>query len=65
MTESRTAHLGFRLLASRLGVKDFPVRRVRVERDLAAPMRDGVSLLADRWAPEGRSDAPLESVSAR
>jgi hypothetical protein len=28
-------------------------RKVRVEQDLRVPMRDGVDLLADRYAPVG------------
>lgn len=30
-----------------------------VERDLRVPMPDGTVLLADRWAPRGRPDAPI------
>ncbi|WP_318307502.1 CocE/NonD family hydrolase [Amycolatopsis solani] len=30
-----------------------------VTRDLAAPMPDGVTLLADRWAPAGTTSAPV------
>ena len=33
-------------------------RDVAVERDLRAPMDDGVDLLADRWFPTGAPDAP-------
>src|SRR5688500_1050262 len=33
--------------------------RVRVERDLPVPMRDGVTLLADRYVPVGAEHAPV------
>ena len=33
--------------------------KVRVERDLRVPMRDGVDLLADRYAPDGGDGLPL------
>lgn len=32
---------------------------VRGEQDLRVPMPDGAVLLADRWVPEGRDDAPI------
>jgi uncharacterized protein len=35
---------------------------VRVQRDLRVPMRDGVTLLADRYAPAGVSKPPLVLV---
>ncbi|WP_129789030.1 CocE/NonD family hydrolase [Promicromonospora panici] len=31
-------------------------RRLTIDRDLRVPMRDGVELLADRWAPKGGVD---------
>ncbi|PUB25934.1 hypothetical protein C8K30_10621 [Promicromonospora sp. AC04] len=34
-------------------LSDPPTRRLAVDRDLRVPMRDGVELLADRWAPRG------------
>ena len=37
-------------------------RDVAVERDLRAPMDDGVDLLADRWFPTGAPDAPTVLV---
>lgn len=58
-SRSRTAHPGVRLVAHKLGVTSLPIKRVRVERDLAMPMRDGTVLLADRWVPEQSEQAPL------
>jgi len=43
----------------------FPPRRnakVRVERDIATPMRDGVSLLTDRWLADGAENGPIVLV---
>jgi putative CocE/NonD family hydrolase len=37
-------------------------RKVRVERDLAVPADDGVTLLADHWAPEGAGKLPTALV---
>lgn len=34
-------------------------RKVRVERDIRVPMRDGVDLLADRYAPDGGDGLPV------
>ena len=31
-------------------------RRLTIDRDLRVPMRDGVELLADRWAPKGGAE---------
>lgn len=33
--------------------------QIDVERDLRVPMPDGAVLLADRWSPRGRPDAPI------
>ncbi len=37
-------------------------RRIGVERDLAVPMPDGVTLLADRYVPLGEAKAPVVLV---
>jgi uncharacterized protein len=42
-----------------LGLPPATRRRVRVEADLAVPMRDGVVLRADRYVPDGEDRAPL------
>ncbi len=50
-------------LASRLAAKlaGLPpaTTAVSVDRSLSVPMPDGVELLADRWYPTGRDDAPV------
>ncbi|MQA86793.1 MAG: CocE/NonD family hydrolase [Streptosporangiales bacterium] len=48
-----------RLVASRLGLPPAARRPVGVERDLVAPMPDGVRLLADRYFPRDDGRAPL------
>src|SRR5436190_875081 len=40
-----------KILARRMGLPAASSNAVRVERDLAAPMADGVHLLADCWFP--------------
>lgn len=52
-------HPGVRAMARALGVADLPHKRVEVHRDLPVPMRDGTTLLANRWMPSGRVEAPL------
>jgi putative CocE/NonD family hydrolase len=48
------------LLAARLaGLRAADPGEVRVERDLAVPVDDGVVLVADRWVPAGAGVAPL------
>jgi len=47
-------------VVSRAAKLDKPLTsKVRVERDLRVPMRDGVDLLADRYAPDGGDGLPV------
>lgn len=47
------------LITRQLRLPPVTTPKVRVERDLAVPMRDGVVLKADRYAPAGDQRAPL------
>lgn len=44
------------VLQRQLKLADPVTRRVSVDRDLRVPMRDGVELFADRWAPTGGAE---------
>jgi putative CocE/NonD family hydrolase len=47
------------LLDRWLGLPPVTTGKVRLHADLAVPMRDGVLLRADRYAPDGQPDAPV------
>jgi hypothetical protein len=44
------------LLQRQLKLPAPQTRRLTIDRDLRVPMRDGVELLADRWAPKGGAE---------
>lgn len=48
-----------RFLGRAMGLPPAQNRAVHVERDLRVPMRDGATLLADRYVPAGAGDPPL------
>ena len=50
------------IFARNFGLPPAQSTDVIVERDLRVPMPDGVTLLADRYAPRGVEDAPLVLV---
>lgn len=54
-----------RVLERALGLPPAKTRDVVVTRNLSVPMRDGVVLLADRYAPEGDDDGTLPTVLVR
>lgn len=45
-----------RVLQRQQNLPDPQTRRLRIDRNLRVPMRDGVDLLADRWAPRDGGD---------
>lgn len=54
-----------RVLERALGLPPAETRDVVVTRNLPVPMRDGVVLLADRYAPKGGDDGTLPTVLVR
>ena len=54
-----------RVLERVLGLPPAHTREVKVARDLPVPMRDGVVLLADRYAPRGAAGSTLPAVLVR
>ena len=54
-----------RVLERALGLPPAHTRDIAVERNLPVPMRDGVVLLADRYAPKGGDEGTLPTVLVR